>query len=336
MKRIPIRMILSLVAAFLLTTTTAHAQTLYTFPDQGFTPVYAFINTATKTLDMTMYELVDATAQNDLIALAKKGITVRVILDQNLEKSSNTPAYKALTAAGISVHWANTKYQATHQKTITVDGKSSLILTANLTTRYYPTSRDFAITDTNTADIAAIETTFNADFKNATITPSKATDLIWSPTDSSPDLIALINGATHGLTIENEEMGDAAIVTALGKAAKRGVAVKVIMTNTSNKYASEFNTLKTAGVQVRTYPATAALYIHAKVIIADFGITTAQKVFVGSENFSVPSLTSNRELGLIMTTPAIISALNTTLTSDFTGATAWSSTKKSTKVVPHD
>jgi cardiolipin synthase len=112
--------------------------------------------------------------------------------------------------------------------------------------------------------------------------------------------------------------------------------VKVIMTNTSNTYASEFNTLKTAGVQVRTYPATAALYIHAKVIIADFGIATTQKVFVGSENFSVPSLTSNRELGLIMTTPAIINALNTTLASDFTGATAWTSTKKSTKAVSHD
>jgi len=332
MKRTLFYATLSFVAAVFFTT--AHAQTLYTFPDQGFTPVYAFINSATKTLDMTMYELVDTTAQNDLIALAKKGVTVRVILDQNLEKSSNTPAYKALTAAGISVHWANTKYHATHQKTITVDAKSSLILSANLTTRYYSTSRDFAITDTNAADVAAIEATFNADFKNATITPSKAAGLIWSPTDASPDLLALINGATHSLTIENEEMGDAAIVTALEKAAKRGVAVKVIMTNTSNTYASEFNTLKTAGVQVRTYPATAALYIHAKVILADFGTTAAQKVFVGSENFSVPSLTSNRELGLITTAAPILTALNATLTSDFAGATAWTSTKKPAKVVP--
>lgn len=316
-------------------TTIAHAQTLYTFPGQGFTPVYTFINSATKTLDMTMYELVDTTAQKDLIALAKKGVTVRVILDQNLEKSSNTPAYKALTAAGISVHWANTKYQATHQKTITVDAKSSLILTANLTTRYYSTSRDFAVTDNNAADVAAIEATFNADFKNATITPSKATDLIWSPTDSSADLLALINGATHTLTIENEEMGDAAIVTALGNAAKRGVAVKVVMTNTSNTYASEFNTLKTAGVQVRTYPSTAALYIHAKVILADFGVATAQKVFAGSENFSAPSLTSNRELGIVITDVPTLTALNTTLTSDFNGATAWTSTKKPVKAGSH-
>lgn len=334
MKRNPIRAVLLLVAALIFSTTT-RAQTLYTFPDQTLTPVYTFINSATKTLDMTMYELVDITAQNDLIALAKKGVTVRVILDQNLEKTSNTPAYKALTAAGVSVHWANTKYQATHQKTITVDSKSSLVLTANLTSRYYSTTRDFAIIDTNGADVAAIEATFSADFKNAAITPSTATDLIWSPTDSSTDLLALINGAAKTLTIENEEMGDAAIVTALENAARRGVAVKVIMTNTSNTYAKEFNALKTAGVQVRTYAATAALYIHAKVILADFGVTAAQKVFVGSENFSVPSLTKNRELGLVMTTPTILSSLNTTLASDFAGATAWTAPKKSTKAAAH-
>jgi cardiolipin synthase A/B len=331
-KRTPFRAILHFVAVILLTSA-AHAQTLYTFPDQGFTPVYTFINSATKTLDMTMYELVDTTTQQDLIALEKKGVVVRVILDQNLEKSSNTPAYNALTAAGVSVHWANTKYQATHQKTIIVDGTSSMILTANLTSRYYAETRDFAVIDTNAADVAAIEATFNADFVNATITPSKATDLIWSPTDSSTDLLALINNATRTLTVESEEISDAAIVTALENAAKRGVTVKVIMTNDANEYAKEFNALIAAGVQVRTYKdSTKILYIHAKVTIADFGISGNQRVFVGSENYSVPSLTENRELGLITTDSSILTALNTTLTSDFTGATPWTTTaaKKNT------
>jgi cardiolipin synthase A/B len=331
---IPIRATLSFIAA-LFFTAAAPAQTLYTFPGQTFTPVYTFINSATKTLDMTMYEFVDTTAQKDLIALAKKGVTVRVILDQNLEKKSNTPTYTALTAAGVSVHWANTKYHATHQKTITVDSKSSLVLTANLTSRYYSTTRDFAIIDTNAADVAAIETTFNADFKNATITPSTATDLIWSPTDSSADLQALINGATKTLAIENEEMSDAAIVTALENAAERSVAVEVTMTNDANTYATEFNALKAAGVQVRTYPDTSkALYIHAKVVLADFGATTA-KVFVGSENFTVASLTENRELGLVTTAAPILTALNTTLASDFAGATAWTAAKKPTKASAH-
>ena len=246
MKRTPFRAVLHVIAAILLTSA-AHTQTLYTFPDQGFTPVYTFINSATKTLDMTMYELVDTTAQQDFIALAKKGIKVRVILDQNSEKTMNTPAFNALTKAGVSVHWANKVYHVTHQKTITVDGSSSLILTANLTSRYYAGTRDFAVIDTNAADVAAIEATFNADFVNAAITPGKATDLIWSPTDSSADLLALINTAAHTLTVESEEMSNAAIVTALENAAKRGVTVKVIMTNDANEYATEFNALLAAG-----------------------------------------------------------------------------------------
>src|SRR5580704_14594884 len=115
-----------LAAAAFALSFVARAQTLYTFPesDKTVTPVYNFINTATKTLDMTMYEFVDTTAQADLIALAKKGVVVRVILDQNLELSSNTPAYNALTAGGVQCHWANPTYSATHQKTITVDGAS--------------------------------------------------------------------------------------------------------------------------------------------------------------------------------------------------------------------
>jgi cardiolipin synthase A/B len=327
-KRKPIRAVLPFIVAVLVASA-AHAQTLYTFPDQGFTPVYTFINSATKTLDMTMYELVDTATQQNLIALEKKGVAVRVILDQNLEKSSNTPAYNALTAAGVSVHWANTKYHATHQKTITIDASSSMILTANLTSRYYAETRDFAVIDTNAADVAAIEATFSADFVNSTITPGKATDLIWSPTDSSTDLLALINNATQTLAVESEEISDTAIVTALENAAKRGVAVKVIMTNDANEYATEFNALIAAGVQVRTYVDNATtLYIHAKVTLADFGTSASQKVFVGSENYSVASLTENRELGLIMTDVSILNALNTTLASDFAGATPWTTTTK--------
>lgn len=326
MKHTPFRIALLSLAATLLTSA-AHSQTIITEPDQGFTPIYNFINTATKTLDMTMYELVDTTAEKDLAALAKKGVTVRVILDQNLEKSSNTTAYNYLNENGVSVHWANPTYSATHQKTITVDGDSSMILTANLTSEYYSTTRDFAVIDTNQTNVAAIEKVFDADFTNATVTPSTAYSLIWSPTDSNADLVALINGATHTLTVENEEMSDSTIVTALENAAKRGVVVKVIMTNDDNEYKTEFNALNKAGVQIRTYKDTSTtLYIHAKVILADYGVSGAEKIFVGSENFSVASLTKNRELGLTMATASILETFNTVLTSDFTGGTAWTTT----------
>jgi cardiolipin synthase len=302
-----------------------HAATysLVTEPGDGLTPVYNFIESATKSIDMTMYELTDTTAEDDLAAMAAKGVTVRVILDQNLEKSHNTTAYNYLSAHGVRVVWANSTYAATHQKTITVDGVESLVMTGNLTSQYYSTSRDFAVFDTNSYDVNAIEKVFNADFTAASITPTDGYNLVWSPTDSQSQLLALINNATTSLDVENEEMGYATVVTALENAAKRGVTVHVTMTNDSNEYATEFDELTSAGVQVSTYAYTASLYIHAKVIIADHGTSTA-KVFLGSENFSNASLNKNRELGVILTNSAILSSTESTLSSDFAGGTPWS------------
>ncbi|HEY6374009.1 MAG TPA: phospholipase D-like domain-containing protein, partial [Edaphobacter sp.] len=152
-------------------------------------------------------------------------------------------------------------------------------------------------------------------------TPPVGDDLIWSPTNSLSALLGLIGSAKTSLEVENEEMGDAQIVTALEDAAKRGVAVEVAMTN-SGKYTTEFDALKAAGVKVNTYVPTAPLYIHAKLILADYG-QSGQVAFVGSENFSNPSLTQNRELGLTVTDPGVLGALNTTFGSDFQGGAPW-------------
>lgn len=310
------------LSALLLLCSLASAQTLYTFPDATFAPVYALINSATRSLDMTMYELVDTTARADLIALAKRGVRVRVILDQNLERASNTPAFTFLNANGVEAVWANHAYAATHQKTITIDGKRSLILSANLTSRYYASGRDFALLDTDVKDVAEIERVFSLDFDAASATPSSADTLLWSPNLARAGLLRIIQGATHSLIVENEEMADPVILSALVDRARAGVAVAVIMTNQRNTYASAFNSLTAAGVKVYTYAYSAPIYIHAKVILADTG-SSARKAYLGSINFSTASETLNRELGTLLSTPAVLNAMNRTLTSDMHGATPW-------------
>ncbi|WP_183085075.1 phospholipase D-like domain-containing protein [Trinickia fusca] len=305
------------------TTSAAGPLTLVTEPDQGLTPIYNFMRTATKTLDMTMYELVDTTAEQILTQLAANGVAVRVILDQNLESSNNQTAYNYLSQNGVNVVWANPTYSATHQKSIVVDGQSVAIMSLNLTSRYYSTSRDFAVIEQDANDVAAIEKTFNADFNASAISPPAGDDLVWSPTQSTTDLVGLINSATSTLQVENEEMSNSKIVTALVNAAKRGVQVQVAMTY-SSKWVTNYNTLSAAGVQISTYDPSASLYIHAKVILADYG-TSSASAFVGSENFSVASLTRNRELGLITQDAATLSSLNATLSSDFGGGTQYGS-----------
>lgn len=302
-------------------------QTLVIEPDQGMTSIYNFISAAKSTIDMTMYELVDTTAQNLLCTAESNGVKVRVILDVNDEKSNNTAAYNQLKDCGVSVVWAWTKYEATHEKSIVIDAATSnaqaAVMTLNLTSRYYSTTRDFAIIQNNATDIAAIEATFNKDYEHETVTPSNGVDLVWSPTNSQSSLLSIINNAKTSLLVENEEMSDTAIVDALENAAKAGVSVNVVMTNDDNEYESEFNALSKAGVNISTYPDNAtSLYIHAKVILADYGKSNAN-AFVGSENFSSASLTDNRELGMTTTNASILSQLETTMSSDYSGGTPW-------------
>jgi phosphatidylserine/phosphatidylglycerophosphate/cardiolipin synthase-like enzyme len=196
-------------------------------------------------------------------------------------------------------------------------------MTLNMVTEDYASTRDFAVIDTNRADIAAIVTTFNADFAHRAINPPVGADLVWSPTNSQASILAVIGGAKHTLSVENEEMGDSTITDALVAAAKRGVDVKVIMTAES-EWDSAFSQLENAGVHVRLYPdSDDALYIHAKAVIADAG-RPDQQIFVGSENFSTASLRYNRELGVRTTNKAVISVINTTLAADYAGAKAYS------------
>jgi phosphatidylserine/phosphatidylglycerophosphate/cardiolipin synthase-like enzyme len=301
------------------TTSPTPAATTYTLviePDQGLTAIYDLLSSAKSSIDMTMYELTDTNVTQALTQAVSNGVQVRVILDQNNEKKSNTTAYDALTAGGVSVHWANPAYAVTHQKTITVDQATTAIMTLNLVTEDYPTSRDFAVITNDAADVAAIETTFNADFTNASVTPPTGDNLVWSPTNSRTALLGLINGATQSLLIEQEEMSDEGIESALEAALQRGVAVTLVQENMSGTYTSILNQLKGDGAKIAVYTSRTGYYIHAKVILADYGTAQAQ-LFVGSENFSTPSLDKNRELGLIFSDPASMDAIYSAITADY-------------------
>jgi phosphatidylserine/phosphatidylglycerophosphate/cardiolipin synthase-like enzyme len=310
-------------------TTTAPAAPTTTAPGPGFSliteptagtgPIYSLMSSATHTLDMTMYELSDPQAESILEADAHRGVAVRVILDKEYSGGSvNAAAYSALSANGVQVHWAPAS-TIFHQKTITVDDATSLIMTLNLTSQYYATTRDFAVATTTRTDVHAIEQVFDTDWGSGTATPGPGptgANLVWSPGAEQP-ILGVITSAQHTLAVENEEMDDPAVIGALVSAAGRGVDVKVTMTYTSS-WKGELGQLAGGGVHVHVYESQSPLYIHAKAIVADG--TTA---FIGSQNFSEASLDYNRELGLITSDPAIVGSVTATLTSDFDGATAY-------------
>ena len=300
----------------------ARSGALITEPQAGFSPVYHLIKQARHSIDLTMYEFSDTKAEHDLAAAANRGVTVKVVLDQR-EKSHNSAAFDYLKSHGVKVVWSSPRFEYTHQKTLLADGSTAVIMTANLTSEYYSSTRDFLVLDTKAADLASIAQVFNADFAHRSVQPGDGKDLVWSPTDSQAKLLALIGGATKSLRIYSEEMGDTTIEDALIKAAKRGVTVKVCGENESGEYDSDFSRLAAAGVHISYYNSSHGFYIHGKVIEADYG-TGHAKVFIGSENFSSTSLNRNRELGLITANQKVLSAMARTFAHDYGHGKHWS------------
>lgn len=294
---------------------------LITEPDDGINPVLTKIAEASSSVDMVMYELTDQQVEDALAAAAGRGVSVRVLLNNGLYgagSKTNQSAYTFLKAHNVPVEWTPSYFALTHQKTLIIDNKDALIMTFNLVPKYYATGRDFAVDDTDSADVQAIEAAFNSDWQGSKAIATTGDDLVWSP-GSKQELLAMISSAKQTLYIYNEEMQDPDVIAALAAAAGRGVKVEILMTDSSSWH-DAFNYLQSQGAQIHVYSSYvhAPLYIHAKMIIAD-----DTQAFLGSENFSTNSMEMNRELGLLISNKNVLSQLEQTFASDWSSATAY-------------
>ena len=302
--------------------TTTGEYALVQEPQAGFGFIYGLFDSAKSSIDMTMYELVDATAVQHLVAARGRGVAVRVLLDKAYHgQKANQAAFDALTAARVSVRWAAPGV-IFHQKTITIDSKLSVVGTANLTAKYYAGTRDAWVIDRNPAQVAAIEQTFTADLRSPS-RPGTATQtqgLVWSP-GAEDEFVNTINTATKTVKFQSEELKDTRVVTALAAAADRGVTCDILMTRDAAWYPA-YKTVTAAGCSVHLSPhSTRSLYIHEKTVLAD-----SDNIIIGSQNAGLFSLTRNRELSLHLTSTdakTLIGAVESTYVGDFAAAGAW-------------
>jgi cardiolipin synthase len=283
-------------------------------PQAGVRPFTALIGGARHTIELTMYELYDRTVERDLAAAAARGVDVRVALNGGYysgHTTNNDPAYAYLSAHHVHVRYTPTYFALTHQKTLTVDGRVAAIMTLNFD-NLYASTRDYAILDRNPADVRAIVGVFDDDWAGHRDTaPDGSGDLVWSP-GAQTDVLGLIDHARHSLDLEDEEMAYAPAIAGLCADARRGVDVRIVMTYDSD-WRDAFAQLRGCGVSIRLYHGQ-SYYIHAKLLIAD-----RRTALVSSQNLSTGSLEYNRELGITVTDPGIVSALEADFDSDYAG-----------------
>jgi phosphatidylserine/phosphatidylglycerophosphate/cardiolipin synthase-like enzyme len=313
----------TLLAAFLTVSCSASASPpslglrLLAEPQAGSAPFLQMIAEAQSSIELTMYELTDRNIEVALAAAASHGVDVRVLLNGGYYKehdSTNAAAYAYLSLRGVHVRYTPSYFALTHQKTLTIDGQESAIMTLNFDGEYQST-RDYAVVDSQPPDVEAIVAAFNEDWDGDQYAPSNGTgDLVWSP-GAAPALLRLINSAKRSIDVENEEMDYAPATEALCAAARRGIKVKVVMTYESD-WKRALSELSGCGANVRLYYGQ-RYYIHAKLLLVD-----GRTALVSSQNLSTTSLKYNRELGVEVSTTAIISQLKRDFASDYAGASA--------------
>jgi cardiolipin synthase A/B len=296
---------------------TRAAITVLAEPQAGVAPFLALIAGARTSIDLTMYELTDLQVQRALATAAHRGVSVRVLLNggyYSKRETTNAAAYRYLSEHGVHVRYSPGYVALTHQKTLTVDGDESAIMTLNFD-GLYASTRDYAVLDRRPADVAAIVAAFDADYAAHRTTASTGTgDLVWSP-HAAATVLGLIAAAQRSLDLENEEMAYAPAREALCAAARRGVTVRVVMTYAS-EWRSDFAQLRGCGVNVRLYHGQ-RYYIHAKLLVAD-----RRRALVGSQNLSTGSLQYNRELGIVLSARGPVSRLDADFTADYRDAAA--------------
>jgi phosphatidylserine/phosphatidylglycerophosphate/cardiolipin synthase-like enzyme len=298
------------------------SHTLIVEPDDGRTLILQTLNAAKKSIDLTIYELTDPQIMSALESAHGRKVAVRVLYNwysftPRMQQTDITPAVRKLTLAGIQCKEAPRAFEVTHEKAFVIDGATAIVMSFNLTTDYFGSTRDFGIITTVPAEVAEVEAVFQADWTGSAITP-EVPSLAWSPANSRARLTSLIAGANQTLDIYCEQAEDPGTLGAMVAAVKRGVKVRLIAAVLSgegkvNSNARGITYLQAGGVNA---VCKSFLYIHAKMVLADYGAQGA-KAYIGSENFSCASLTKNRECGIIVSEAAILDRLNSTYAADW-------------------
>jgi phosphatidylserine/phosphatidylglycerophosphate/cardiolipin synthase-like enzyme len=285
---------------------------LFVEPDDGRAPVLDELEAAKKTITLQIYLISDREVIDAIKDAHNRRVDVRILLEEHpFGGGGNQPGiYNEFKGAGINIRWSNPVFTFSHIKTFVIDNQVALIMNLNLSKSSFTRNREFGIITTDPAAVQTAANIFESDW-----TRSEEPDpgpLVVSPTNSRTELLGLINGSTKSLDIYAEVMRDRDVMNALFAARKRGVAIRLIMTDNSDDGDKERQELSDAGVQVGI---AKGLYIHAKMVLAD-----GQRAFVGSENFTATSLDQNRELGIVTTEPTAIARINQVFAKDFEAA----------------
>jgi cardiolipin synthase len=327
--------------------------TLITQPDGSASKaIFQSIDQAKRSIDLTMYILMDPDVVTHLAAASARGVQVRVLLERdpfysnpsvvhrpvpqpaslmpllglgalpvlkgyssNQQAASDIQAKTHAARTPALVYWTNdSRFALTHEKGMVIDNAAAFIMSNNFTSAGLGANREYAVIDQVPGEVQEVEAIFQADVTNTVYHVSQP-NLVVSPDDGS--------GQGNAKTK----------IMALIASAHQTLQIQDEEFQDPD-IAKELGQKVAAGVSVKVMLSPSAKAVanpyllpqgitpvywnptggelHAKLIIAD-----GHAAYLGSINLSTQSMGYNRELGIQLADPAILQALTGDFTADW-------------------
>jgi len=268
-------------------------------PDAGVVPIVTAIRKARKTIDICIFRFDIDEVERALASAVQRGVRVRALIAHTNRGGEGRlrKLEQRLLAAGVTVSRTADDLLRYHAKYMIADDVLHLF-GFNMTKLDILKSRSFAIATRDRKAVAAAVKLFESDVARQTFQGTKA-NLVVSPETARSALTAFVRGAKKELAIYDLKVHDPAILKLLNERAAKGVTIRIL------------GGMKNAGETIQVRPLK-PLRLHVRAIVRD-----GTRAFVGSQSLRKEELDSRREVGLLVTNPAVTRSLMQTFEADW-------------------
>jgi hypothetical protein len=268
-------------------------------PADGTAPLLKAITAAKKSIEIVIFRFDLADVEHALEEAAERGVFVHALIaftNRGGEKSLRKLEMRFLDK-GITVARTADDLVRYHGKMMLVDGKELFLLTYNFTHLDTGRSRSFGVVTRNREVVQEAARLFEADTKRQKFTP-RSSKLVVSPVNARKTLAGFLKGAKKELLIYDIDIADREMLRILEERAQAAVKVKIIGHVSGSRRLSARALLR--------------MRLHTRVIIRD-----SKHAFLGSQSLRKLELDARREIGMIVYSPKVVSALTTVFEDDW-------------------
>ncbi len=279
-------------------------------PEAGVVPIVKAIKTARKKIDIFIFRFDSDAIEKALGAAVHRGVTVRALIAHTNRGGEGRlrKLEQRLLAAGVLVSRTADDLVRYHAKYMIADNVLHLF-GFNFTKLDIDKSRSFAISTRDQKAVGEATRLFESDLTRQPYTPGNS-NLVVSPDNARGLLSAVIRTAKKELVIYDAKVHDPGMIKLLKERVARGVKVRVLGGVKG----------KDAGIETRTL---SGMRLHVRAIVRD-----GTRAFVGSQSLRKDELENRREIGLIISNPAVARRLLQVFEADWTDSDKSSKAKR--------